>query len=109
MTRRRAASSQASPTTVSDEPHITPETLAGAPELAVIAILEETLRITGDALLAAQPALLGEPPPWRVTADLIAARRLLRHAATLGRAVADYRHCVLQQLHDEPDDDELPF
>ena len=104
MTRRRPATTQASA-----EPPITPVTIVGAPELAVLAILDETLRITGHALLAAQPALIGEPPRWRVTADLIAARRLLRHAARLGRAVTDYRQCILQQLHDEPGDDEMPF
>ena len=108
MTRRRGATSLASPTT-SDEPHITPVTLVGAPELAVLALLDETLRITADALLAAQPALIGEPPSWRVTAELLAAARLLREARRLGRAVAHYRYEVLKTLLDVSDNDDLPF
>ena len=108
MSRRRGSSARATPV-ARDEPHIIPEMLVGAPELAVLALLEETLRITGDALLAAQPALIGEPPPWRVSAELIAATRLLRDARRLGRAVANYRRCVLQVVRDVPDNDELPF
>jgi hypothetical protein len=108
VSRRRASTSRAAPT-ASDQPRITPVTLAGAPELAVLALLDEALRITADALLAAQPALIGDPPSWRVTADLIAAARLLRDAKRLGRAVAHYRRSVLQTLHDAPEDDDLPF
>ena len=90
--------------------HITPETLAAAPELAVLALLGETLRVTRDALVAAQPALVGEPPAWRVDADLIAARRLLEDAAKLEQSIVRYRQCVLLVLHDAPDhDDDLPF
>ena len=89
---------------------ITPETFAAAPELAVLALLDETLRVTRGALLAAQPALVGEPPPWRVSLDLIAAQRLLRDAAKLERSIVRYRHHVLRVLHDAPDrDDDLPF
>ena len=89
--------------------HVTPETLAAAPELAVLALLDETLRITADALLAAQPALIGDPPTWRVTVELIAARRLLRDATRLGAAIADYRRIVVQMLDDAPGNDDLPF
>lgn len=90
--------------------HITPETFAAAPELAVLALLDETLRITRNALLAAQPALIGEPPAWRVDVDLIAARRLLQDAAKLEQSIVRYRRCVLRVLHDTPDrDDDPPF
>ncbi len=89
---------------------ITPETFAAAPELAVLAMLDENLRITRDALLAAQPSLLGEPPSWRATDDLRAARQLLRRATLLEHAVARYRRSVLCTLRDELDDnDDLPF
>jgi hypothetical protein len=100
--RTRAASAR-------DEPRITPVTLAGAPELAVLALLDETLRITAEALLAAQPALIGAPPSWRATTELLAAERLLRDARRLGGAVAHYRRSVLQTLLDAPDNDHLPF
>jgi hypothetical protein len=76
----------------------------------VLALLDETLRITRNALLAAQPALIGEPPAWRVEVDLIAARRLLQDAAKLEQSIVRYRQCVLRILHDAPDrDDDLPF
>ena len=60
-------------------------------------------------LLAAQPALIGEPPSWRVTPERITARRLLRDVARLEDAVADYRCVVVGMLHEAPDDDDLPF
>lgn len=89
---------------------ITPETLAAAPELAVLALLDETLRVMRAALLAAQPGLVGEPPAWRVDAALIAAQRLLRDTARLERSILSYRQCVLRVLHDESDRDaDLPF
>lgn len=108
MSRRRASASRATPTAC-DGPRVTPAMLAGAPELAVLALLDETLRIMADTLLAAQPALIGDPPSWRVTAELLAAARLLRDATRLGRAVAHYRRSVLQTLLDAPDNDDLPF
>ena len=90
--------------------HITPETFSAAPELAVLALLDETLCVTRDALLAAQPGLVGEPPAGRVEVDLIAARRLLQDAAKLEQSIVRYRRCVLRILHDEPDrDDDPPF
>ena len=102
MTRRLA--------TASRDPRVTPETLVGAPELAVLALLDESRRIACLALLAAQPALVGEPPSWRVTPELLAAARLLRDATKLERSIARYRRCVLQALHDEPErDDDPPF
>ena len=89
---------------------LTPEAFAAAPELAVLALLDATLRVMGDALLAAQPALVGEPPAWRVEPDLLAARRLLRHAAKLERSIVRYRELVVRRIHDAPEpDDDLPF
>lgn len=91
---------------------LTPETFVAAPELAVLALLDENLRIAALVMLAAQPALIGEPPAWRVTPDLVAAARLLRAARTLERAIATYRRCVLETLHGEdgPDrNDDVPF
>jgi len=80
--------------------NITPETFAAAPELAVLALLDETLRVVRQALVAAQPAPVGEPPAWRVDPDLIAARRLLRDATRLERSIGHYRRGVLRALHD---------
>ena len=80
-----------------------------APELAVLALLDQALRISAEALLAAQPALLGEPPSWRVTSELLAARRLLLCGARLARALLNYRSCVLHapDAEDRGDHDRL--
>ncbi len=89
---------------------ITPETFAAAPELAVIALLDETLRVTRQAIVAAQPALVGEPPAWRVDPDLISARRLLRDVTKLERSIVHYRRGVLRVLYDAAERiDDLPF
>jgi hypothetical protein len=109
---RRLFPSQTAHSPAFDEPPITPLTLVQAPELAVLALLDETLRIAGDALLAAHPALAGDPPPWRVTPGLLAAKRLLRDANRLASAVAHYRRSVLLALNapdPNDDDDVLPF
>ena len=109
---RRLVPSRTPPCPSSDEPPITPLTLAQAPELAVLTLLDETLRIAGYALLAAQPALVGDPPSWRVTAELLAAKRLLRDATRLASAVAHYRRSVLLALHHASHNDlndDLPF
>jgi len=92
------------------ELNVTPTDLLLAPELAVLALLDQALRIAAEALLAAQPALLGEPPPWRVTPDLLAARRFLQCATRLARATAHYRRCVLPPTDtDRCDDDDRDF
>lgn len=76
-----------------------------APELAILALLDQALRISAEALLAAQPALLGEPPSWRVASELLAARRLLLCASRLSRAIVNYRSCVLHAPDAEDRDD----
>jgi hypothetical protein len=76
-----------------------------APELAVLAALDQTLRFSAAAMLAAQPALLGDPPPWRLEPELLAARRLLDCATRLARAIARYRRCVLPAAEDANDGD----
>jgi len=81
-----------------------------APELAVLALLDQAVRVSADALLVAHPALIGEPPPWRLSPDLVAARRLLDCAMRLASATASYRRCVLAAAYVGPDhDDERSF
>ncbi|MCC7386899.1 MAG: hypothetical protein IT384_33995 [Deltaproteobacteria bacterium] len=99
MTRTRHGHRSQQPR--SDTP-VTPEDLAAAPELAVVILLEHAIAVTADALLAAHPALIGEPPAWRVTKDLIAARHLLRAASRLARTIVLYRDCVLPLVRDRP-------
>jgi hypothetical protein len=86
--------------------------LIAAPELAVLALLQENLRVVGQALLAAQPALLGEPPSWKVTTELRAAARVLRDATRLARSLEQYRRRILETIHDEAEDEhdgDVPF
>jgi hypothetical protein len=80
-----------------------------APELAVLALLDHAVRISADALLVAHPALIGEPPPWRLSPDLVAARRLLHCAMRLAKATANYRRCVLPDVYAGPHDDDRAF
>jgi hypothetical protein len=77
-----------------------------APELAVLALLDQAVRFSADALLVAHPALIGEPPPWRLSPELVAGRRLLDCAMRLAGATADYRRCVLLAAYSRPDDDD---
>lgn len=110
MTLRRAPPACPAPPAHLHEPLVTPETVAAAPELAILALLDHALDVTRLALLAAQPSLVGEPPPWRVTAELRAATRVLRAALALERAADAYRRTVLAALRDEPSDDtDVPF
>lgn len=91
------------------DPNPTPDKLVDAPELAVFAILEHTLRIAGLALLAAQPAILGEPPAWRLTPDVLAAKRVLRRVRHLENAIDRYQQLVRQSVdEDDADDDHTP-
>jgi hypothetical protein len=76
-----------------------------APELAVLALLDQAVRISADALLVAHPALIGETPPWRLSPELIAARRLLDCAMRLANATANYRRCVVPPAYAKPDGD----
>ena len=109
MTPRRAPPARPAPLARLHDPLVTPETVAAAPELAVLALLDHALDVTRLALLAAQPSLVGEPPPWRVTTELRAATRVLRAALALERAAAAYRRAVLAALHDGPaSDNDVP-
>jgi hypothetical protein len=77
-----------------------------APELAVLALLDQAVRISADALLVAHPVLIGEPPPWRLSPELVAARRLLDCAMRLANATATYRRSVLPAAYAGLDDDD---
>ena len=109
MSRRHGPTSEGAV----DETQVTPTILVDAPELAVLDLLQESLRVAGNALVAAQPALLGESPPWRITPELTAAKDVLRHATALGRALQRYHRCVLLRLllkrPPGPDDDDASF
>lgn len=91
------------------KPRPRPQTLRAAPELATLAVLEDVLRTTVVALLAAHPGLEtpAEPrePPTRRRA-----RAIMAAADRIYLALDRYTWAVVADLYDTPDDDEeLPF
>lgn len=79
-----------------------------APELAILAVLDDVLRAALIALVAAhrsieEPDGVLEPPPLR------RARRLASHALDLRDAVDAYRDSVLGVLGPTIPDDDIPF
>lgn len=89
-----------------------PETLAQAPELATLKILEVLLLITTRAIVAAHPTLTDDgSAPWRRTPRSVRkARNLLRRIGPLRRALESYRTVVLDALAPaDIDDSDIPF
>jgi hypothetical protein len=82
---------------------ISPESLAHAPHLGVLDLVDHTLRIAALALCAEIPALLGDPHPWRPEPpEQVAARRLLRQMRTFARALDRYRRALAPSLESPP-------
>jgi hypothetical protein len=79
-----------------------------APELVVVDLVEHTLRALRLALLAEHPHIddpAADPNDARVQRR---AHVMMRCAARLHRALADYRNEVRRVLH-LPDDPDFPF
>jgi hypothetical protein len=89
----------------------TPHELVGAPELAILAALENLLALSTRALLAAHPELIAEqshlhPPDGQA----VRADRLIRIASRLANATTRYRDAALAALErPDTDDEDLPF
>lgn len=89
-----------------------PETLAQAPELATLALLETLLVVTTRVLLAQHPALISdEHPPYRAEPRTLRdARYVLRRLHPLRDAIVSYRVSVLDALAPvDIDDSDIPF
>jgi hypothetical protein len=88
---------------------LAPKTLAAAPELAALAMLDRALAVVISALHAEHPSLIGalqpgaDDPPARRHAH-----RLIQTARYMRCALARYRLAVRQTLL-TPDSDDLPF
>jgi hypothetical protein len=86
----------------------TPAELADAPELAILAALDDTLHLALRALVAAHPQL-GDPdcPAWarEAGATAAAADRILTAARRLDRALDAYRRATTRSrdADSEPD------
>jgi len=89
----------------------TPIEIAHAPELAILAALDDTLDLALRALVAAHPPL-GDPDCPRWTQDLsptrAAADRLLAAARPLTHALDAYRRAVARPRRRDPDPDPQP-
>ena len=89
----------------------TPQELVDAPELAILAALDDTLVLALRALVAAHPQLVDpECPHWARdgSAERHAADRILTASATLSTAIEEYcRAAAARRDHD--DDPDTPF
>ena len=87
----------------------TPEELLAAPELALLAALQQLLDLAALTLLTVYPELASERSPLRpLDPQATAAAELLQRGARLTEAMADYRVATLAALH-RPDTDDIPF
>lgn len=88
---------------------LSPQQVAEAPELLVLAALDTNLWTLQVALVAAFPELVDEWARQRDGPALRAARRLCRGAATLERAITYYRKVLLTEHSPPPTSGDLPF
>lgn len=79
-----------------------------APELAALAIVDHAIDVALSALIAAQPPLAGDPPPYWVrdahTRPILIARTLSKRAARLQHLLRAYHAAVLAEARDRNDD-----
>jgi hypothetical protein len=89
---------------------LSPELVASAPELLVLASLDTTLWTLHLALVAAFPELIDELGRRRDRPVLRAARLLVDRSSALRRAAARYRRALAaERERHAPDDDDLLF
>jgi hypothetical protein len=89
----------------------TPRELVDAPELAILAALDDILTLTLRALVAAHPQLADpECPHWARdgSAERDAAERSLAASAPLSTAIAEYGRATAGR-RDPDDDPDTPF
>ena len=73
--------------------------LRGAPELAVAKVLRQTLESTTAALMAADPGIFSESPPWvAIPQSTRIAERIIELARQLTLELVDYQRAVERAL-----------
>jgi hypothetical protein len=92
----------------------TPDDLAAAPELAILAALDHTLDLAASALACAHPELMDpERPYWRgsPTRALTIAETLVRRTRGFQRAIRAYRTAleIRPRREESPHLDDLDF
>lgn len=88
---------------------LSPEEVAEAPELLVLATLDTNLWILQIALIAAFPELIDELARSRDGPSLRAARHLSERAALLQRAIERYQRVIRAERAPPRNHDDLPF
>lgn len=89
---------------------LTPVDLLDAPQLAALDLLRHAVHVTGLALIAQHPHLLGNEQGLVChDGDLVAelAERMLRRARALDHSIARYREAIADA--NRADDQDLPF
>ncbi len=81
----------------------TPATLRLAPQLGVLAVLDETITIAVYALLAEHPKLASQRPIGTLPPDHSPESQLLRCLQRASHLLADYRAAVAQLIADLDD------
>lgn len=89
-------------------PRLLPPSLRLAPELAVLAVLDDALRTALVALVAAHPTL-DELSPHKAPPTLRSGRRLVRALLALRDLLDDYRTAADNLAVDMMPDDDIPF
>lgn len=89
-----------------------PRTIAEAPELATLAVLDALLFMATRVLVAEHPTLIDDPAPRRMEPPTLReARRVLRRIYPLQGALVEYRLAVFDALGPKPpgSEDDTPF
>ncbi len=89
---------------------LTSNELIAAPELALLAALDQLLDLVNFTLVAIYPRLASELSLLHPSDSQVAlAEQIVQHGARLTRAIARYRAATLAALHCPDTNDDLPF
>lgn len=84
--------------------------LIAAPELALLAALDQLLDLVNLTLVAIYPRLASELSLLHpLDSQVVLAEQIVQHAARLAKAMARYRAATLATLHRPDTNDDLPF
>jgi len=90
----------------SPRPPITPQELRGAPELALLAALQQLLELTTVMLAATHPEISDDRPGRPLDLQAILADQLIQLGGYLAETATRYRDATVAALHAS---DALPF
>ena len=89
---------------------LAPGELVAAPELAILAALDQLLDLVNFTLVAVHPGLASKPSRLPLPdPQSILAGQIVRHGARLAKAMGRYRAATLAALHRPDTNDDLLF